>query len=347
MASLVFISDTHISAPAKSPVTVDGKNRRLLELTACLYKALETAVASKAEIVHGGDFFHDRKGVRPEALEAAGRWLEACRDAGVRVNLLVGNHDMSDGGDGSASVYALSGLARIVKTPQVLECSGIPVAFMPYCHSPERIDAAISKMSGQFLVGHLGLGDPRFSSVVPSDYETPGVLSLKHLHPERFSQIMLGHYHNKQTVVPGVDYMGCPLQLDKSDANKPRGIWLYKGGKLSFIENTWSPKYRVVSAAEAIEIVGAGSSDYIVATAADQEEAAELRVLADKTGAFVKVERKAASAQASRMPSDTPADRVVKVYVDIAAPDKDPSEREALVQVGQALLSKTLTDYEV
>lgn len=339
--TLVFISDTHIAAPAKSPVNAQGKNRRLLELMECLYKALETAVKHKAEIIHGGDFFHDRKGVRPEALEAAGRWLEACRDAGVKVNLLVGNHDMSDGADGSASIYALSGLARVITDPAGHSCGGVDVAFMPYRHNPAEVDAAIAKMGGDFLVGHLGLGDPRFSAIVPADYETPGALLLKHLHHQKFRQTLLGHYHNKQTVAQGVDYMGCPLQLDKSDADKPRGLWLFHKDKLSFIENTWSPRYRIMSPDDALKAVSSGTKDYVFAADADADEAREIQKAAEKSGSVVRVERKPVQAADARMPSDTPADKVIRTYVDLVATDLDPAERADLAKVGEEIMSRT------
>lgn len=341
--NLVLISDTHLAAPAKSPVTETGANRRLLELVESLDKALDLAVQNNAEILHGGDFFHDRKGVRPEALEAAGRWLERCRERGVKVTLLVGNHDLSDGADGSSSIRALSGIARIVDTPSVIECGfGIRVACLPYTHGPEQVReecAKLAKSRPDILLGHLGLGDPQYADAVPSDYEAPGRINLSDLFPDKFGHVFLGHYHNRQTLTKNAYYIGSPMQLSLKEAGQSRGLMLYKSGKVALVDNDWSPKYVRLPASAAVAEMKKGTKNYIVATDADVDEAIEIAKLAEESGVSVRVERTPPKAADARMPSNTPEDRVVGAYVKLTAKNLDPDEQKELADLGNELLS--------
>jgi DNA repair exonuclease SbcCD nuclease subunit len=341
--NLVLISDTHLAAPAKSPVTETGANRRTLELVQTLDKALDLAYENKAEILHGGDFYHDRKGVRPEVLDAAGRWLERCRDRGVKVSILVGNHDLSDGSDGGTSIRALTGLARIVDTPSVLECGfGIRVAFLPYVHDPEEVRQTclkLAKSSPDILLGHLGLGDPKYADAVPSDYEAPGRINLSDLLPEKFGHVFLGHYHNRQTLTKNAYYIGSPMQLSLKEAGQSRGLMLYKAGKVTMIENDWSPKYVRMSVGDAVEAIKSGTKNYVVATDADEAEAAEIVKLADSSGASVRVERTPPKAADSRMPSGTPENKIVAEYVKIVSKSLPPDEQAERVKLGNELLA--------
>ncbi|HPH70699.1 MAG TPA: metallophosphoesterase, partial [Kofleriaceae bacterium] len=103
-----------------------GSNSRLMDIIEALDRVIEAGVKRKATaLIHCGDLFHDRKGVKPEAIHRATEWLAKARDAfSDGVHILTGNHDMSIGGDGTASTAAAEGLATVYHVPTVSTIAG-------------------------------------------------------------------------------------------------------------------------------------------------------------------------------------------------------------------------------
>jgi DNA repair exonuclease SbcCD nuclease subunit len=299
--SIVFTADVHAHAYPDSQILPDGKNKQLQDIVACLDRAREEAAKSDPrEVVVLGDLFHDRKGVRPEALHAIGAWIRRCQSSKVGVTLLVGNHDLSSGGDGGTSVMAAAGGARIVETVSVVLVGDVPMGFIPYTENAAEVakaSAALARAGAKVLCAHLGIGDPAHADCVPTDYEVPGTIQVSHLRPDHFSSVLLGHYHNPQDLGKGVRYLGSPLQLSFKEVGQAKRMCALnaKTLKLTDIVNTWSPKFRKLTAAEAVQQLSRGSipdTDRLWVTDATPDDVAALRTYKEDAGRSIRVDRR-------------------------------------------------------
>lgn len=338
----VFLSDTHAHAYAGSRVTAEGANQRLLDVIAAMDMARLHAERTRQSIIHCGDLFHDRKGVKPEVLHRVGEWLERCQASSVKVYILAGNHDMSIHGDGTSSVRGLAGEWRtIIDTPVVIPVDGVQVGFLPYVEDPKVVDEEVLRLNdagAEILVAHLGLGDPQHADCVPVDYEVPGAISTLNLHPDKFDQIFLGHYHNHQRIFGHVHYVGSPLQLSFKEVGQRKGFMSWQRGKSPrFVENLISPRYFKVEG----DMIPAEvrPEDHVWCTGLDRDAgAAVVEQLRGKVGSF-RVDIARREEVAARIPSGVKGADLLRAYIRTVAPQEDPAEVEELVALGADLVA--------
>jgi DNA repair exonuclease SbcCD nuclease subunit len=340
---MLLLADVHAHAYANSLVLPDGRNKRLMDIMQCLDNAMGVA---DGPIVIAGDLFHDRKGVRPEVLHRVGDWLAKCRESKIPVFILAGNHDLSIGGDGSASVVALRH-ATIVTHPMVFEVAGVNVGFIPYTESPEtvRSNAKFVKKNGAtVLVAHLGIGDPRFADCVPVDYEVPGTIALDDLRPDDFEQVFIGHYHNPQPLAGNVRYIGSPLQLTFKEAGQTKGFMrMDKRGVVTRIPNTWSPRFHKMKSNEAVAKLAHNEikeTDFLWVTDCSPDDVKALAKHANDTGQAVRIDREQPVQTKVRIDADATQDQMVEQYVRHAAPETSREAAKELAATGVALLTQ-------
>ncbi len=341
---MLLLADVHLHPYAGSAILPDGRNKRLDDIMVCLNAALQTCSTGQA-IVIAGDLFHDRKGVKPEALHRIGEWLNEARSTKVPVYILAGNHDLSIGGDGCASVMALRHATIITEPGKVIEIEGFKVGFIPYVEDPEavRLQAkALRKDGAKILVAHLGIGDPRFADCIPVDYEVPGRISVDDLRPGDFEQVFLGHYHNPQELAKNVRYIGSPLQLSFKEAGQEKG-WVRLGatGKPTRVQNVWSPKFQKMGAAEAVAKLAhkeIAETDYLWVTGCTKDDAASLKELVDQTGQEIRIESEQPVHTKIRIDATATQDEMLVQYVRNVAPEMSKDEARALLAAGNELL---------
>lgn len=350
MSSIIsFTADVHAHAYPNSPTLDDGSNKQLNDIIAALDGILEhTKRVPRSAIVVVGDLFHDRKGVRPEALHRVSDWLSRCRSSGVEVHILVGNHDLSFGGDGCASVQALSGLAYIHGSVETAVISGVKVGFLPYMDSPEAVRASVERLrkdGATVLAAHLGIGDPKHADCVPTDYEVPGRVNVSDLCPQSWDQIFLGHYHKTQQLASNARYVGSPLQLSFKEAGERKGFYVLStdDGVVDFIENRISPKFVEVSFTDADLITAAvDAGDYLRVTKVPKDSVEKVQQLAKSAEGLsrIRIDVLAQQQSSARINADTSEADILRQYVVAKIPNAELCDVAAFVKYGMALTAK-------
>jgi len=336
----VITSDTHLATYPGASTRDDGANQRLLDVVASLDWVLKVAIDNGAKaIIHGGDFFHDRKAVKPEVLHRAGEWIDRVREADIALHMLVGNHDLSIGGVRASSVRALGGYARIHDTLEVTRICGVAFGWLPYDEDPEVIEAGtkkLKKLGAEAVIAHLGIGDPRFSDCVPVDYEVPGRIGLSHLRLEAFHQMFIGHYHRAQELANNCRYIGSPLQLSLREAGTTKRCLVWDAGKdeVTSVVNRISPQFRLVTSPE--EISHYPESDFIVVKAETREDAEAASEIAKERG-NVRVDRIPPPAVKARIDTTLPDRDLVAAYV--ATHEVSPDDRDPIINLGAEILA--------
>ena len=350
MAKYIVTSDTHLHAPSGSPVDAAGRNLMLTYIVECLDALLQSAIEHNATIWHCGDFFHDRKAIKPEVLHYAGAWLQRVCAAGIELHVLVGNHDLSLSGDGTSSANILQTYARVHDTPRVGVRSGPAghICVLPYAVDGEKVRKFTESCpKGSILLAHLGIGDPRYADCVPTDYEVPGTISVSDLHPERFRQVFLGHYHKPQTLEPNVRYVGSPQQISFKETGQDKHWLLYDDATntVTEIPNTISPRFHKLPASAAVQldlhrIVGKRDHLWLTDATPDVEESARVS-LAGHTSAVVRVDKaRAAVKDLSRADIDTSTNAALcESYARTVEPNIDADKLRRVTTLGVKLLA--------
>lgn len=212
-------------------------------------------VAKEKDIKHVlflGDFFHVRGYIYPSVMSKAYGILKNIREDGIRHSMLIGNHDMPYRGTTKHnSLTALGEVVDVIEQPMVLETPTRNFFWMPYVEHPEKANWALERIVAEkgdkpaVLLGHLDIVDAYYHANVKS---THGV-SAKFL-SENFELTLMGHYHKRQTMQGNVHYVGSPYQQNFGEADNEPGILIYDDGKLEWVTNDFSPKYKYITGEE-------------------------------------------------------------------------------------------------
>ena len=193
------------------------------------------------EVLCLGDTFDRRKGVNFNSLEAAkDMWFRPLEDRGVKMTMLLGNHD----------IYFKNTLR--VNSPELLlgEFNNIEIIYCPgerliggkkmmlvpwICdENREATWEAIQDTDADYCMGHFELNGfdpiPGFTMTHGDD---PNLL-------KKFKMVCSGHFHCKSTK-GNINYLGNPNQLYWNDYGQDRGFHILntKTGKLKFYRNPY------------------------------------------------------------------------------------------------------------
>lgn len=200
-----------------------GKVSNLDEMSDLINFVTEIAIKEKVERIEIlGDLFHTHAILRLEVLDFWIWALELLADI-CEVIVLVGNHDMS--GDYNSNTSALDVFMKlknknlhIVNIPRVMGTIG----YVPYMHDGAKfVDAAnhLLQYGAKILVCHQTFNGSKFEN---------GFYAPDGIDPElvKFDLIISGHIHAQQKFGK-VIYPGTARWDTASDANQPKGIWIY------------------------------------------------------------------------------------------------------------------------
>jgi DNA repair exonuclease SbcCD nuclease subunit len=264
-------------------------------------------------------------------------------------DVLEGNHDQDQSGDGTSTVGAFDGIVRAHTQTSMTTVAGIKFGWLPYTDDPEivkRTTAKLAKMGAQVLMAHLGIGDPKFSDCMPVDYETPGRINVSDLHPELFQQVFLGHYHTSQDLAPNVRYIGSPLQLSFKEARISKGFWTWdpSTNEATFIENTISPRYHIVDSQkpdEAPNKTEVRDDDFLWYRAQSKDEAQELRKQLGDRRVPPRIDIAPSKSALARLSKDATTDaKKLAEYVRIEVPGMTDEWYDAMVKSGATLIEE-------
>nr|BAR35472.1 gp47 recombination endonuclease [uncultured Mediterranean phage uvMED] len=194
------------------------------------------------EILCLGDTFDKRKSINFSSLSAAhDMWFGPLAERGIRMTMLVGNHDIYY--KNTLKVSAPELLLReysniqIVSDPTEMTIGGRKMLLLPWICDDNRSDALnlIKKSKATYCMGHLELKGFQPIAGFTMDHGTEPDLFSK------FKLVCSGHYHlpsRKNQIV----YLGNPYQLYWNDYGSDRGFHILntKDYTLDFVKNPYN-----------------------------------------------------------------------------------------------------------
>src|SRR5216683_6948014 len=220
----------------------DGTNLRLLDTIKELDRIRLLCVKRKVEAVCIlGDIFEARNTLDTAVLNQVYRAFHSYVDAGLRLILLVGNHDRCDVGR-EHSLEVFKPFCCVVDTPRSLSlCDGSLVA-VPFHPDPRAVVKAIKQHvtpTTRLLLLHTAIQDVQ----LPSGKLWREGITLGDI-PEHVMCLM-GHYHRWREVRQGnVYYVGSLLQVDRGDMGIEKYFAVYNSEKHSVqFPPTQGPKF--------------------------------------------------------------------------------------------------------
>ena len=199
------------------------------------------------QVIALGDTFDKRRSVNFMSLqEAKQMWFSPLDEMGVRLHMLVGNHDIyyKNSLKINAPRELLGEYPNIVihDTPTTVKFDGLDILLLPWICDDNRDQAfdEISNTDARVCMGHLEL----------NGFEAhPGHLMQNGMDKSLFSKfekVFSGHYHMKSSR-GNVNYLGNPYQLYWNDYGCKRGFHVFDTEtlKTTFYRNPFDMFYKL------------------------------------------------------------------------------------------------------
>ena len=224
---ILLVTDTHLGYNKSSDMYHD--------ITLTLFKEIkEFCLKEKINnIIHLGDFFHDRKVLNTKTQAVAHEIGELFKD--FNFWLILGNHDCyyKDKLHPNVSEFLKNYFTVIDKVTGV-DIKGSEIILSPWSLIPRGF-------RGGYCFGHFEFtGFPMNNS-----YICERGTALQEIAANDFDHIYSGHFHTPSTK-NNVTYLGSPYQLTFADINSDRGYYIWEDGNLEFIKFRYAPEFKIV-----------------------------------------------------------------------------------------------------
>lgn len=244
---VVIVGDLQTHQWAKYPETsYDGQNLRLLDTVRELRRICELCTRNKVEMVCIlGDIFEARNALQVNVLNAVSKAFYEYVSNGIKLVLLVGNHDRTDVGKEHA-LEVFKPWCTVVDRPTVLADGDGNIVAIPFHPKPEAVVRAIENNvtnNTKLLLLHTGIQ----SLTLPSGKVWGDGITLQDI--PLHVQCLLGHYHRHTELRTGrVWFLGSMLQVDHGDAGTDKFFALYDSDKNKvYFKPTKGPKFVTTS----------------------------------------------------------------------------------------------------
>ncbi len=254
MKVLIF-SDLHLHNWPYGSSLVDGMNSRL-KAQADVLDVIANAAVHADHVVFCGDLFHTHGKLDAAVLEVAWRGFSRIAEAGVPIDLLVGNHDMADKSMLHHSLHwmkafnsgAKEQIFRIIDSPW----HDGPFSFLPYTEDKAVIEKFFAE-GNEVCFMHQGVAQVPMGSGFLIDE----ILTLDMI-PDHVKHVFTGHYHQHNKVSDKLTIVGSTMQHNWSDAGDTRGYVWYdtETGEIELVD-VGAPRFQTLN------LGGRGSCDYI------------------------------------------------------------------------------------
>ena len=227
--------------PNYSTLLPSGITSRLQDISQCWTWLAKLAVKLKCEgIVVVGDIFDSRTTLDLSVLDAACRGFHWAKSAGLKLHVVVGNHDSYLRVPTLNSLQVFRGYAEVHDRPGVDEAMGF--GFVPWTDDPAAFAESVGRVAGEarYLFAHVLLEGAVLGA--------KGGVPLSALQRQKFRHVFLGDVHALTEMAANVLYVGAPMQHDYGDAGQERGVVILDTEKdtMDFVVNTESPRFHVV-----------------------------------------------------------------------------------------------------
>lgn len=220
----------------------EGVNLRILDVTKELDRIRRISIKNKIETLFVlGDIFEARNELNISVLNNVYYALKGYVDSGMRVVLLVGNHDRTGVGREHA-LEVFKPFCEVVDQPKTFPMSGGDVLGIPFYPNAKTTQKAIDKFTTnktKMIVAHTAVQTLK----LPNGQLWGQGISLKNF-PKHVKGVF-GHFHRYAELIPGRAYfLGSMIQVDQSDASIDKFFAVYDSSKdkISF-HPTKGPKF--------------------------------------------------------------------------------------------------------
>jgi len=224
----VIVCDTHCGIHSASKMWHDV-NYRLFQHIAdtCVRRDIP-------DILHLGDWFHDRKSLNLQTLQTTIASADLLKEFNVRI--LLGNHDLFykyQSKPTSLDIFKEFRNIEIVDTVKTVVIDGQTLTLAPW--NTETIPAC------ETLLGHFevtGFGIPTKFKYEIGDFAN-------------CDTVYSGHFHFPMEL-SNIKYIGAPFHMVFGESGDKRGYYIFDHGKLEFVEFTEYPRFLRLVASEDI-----------------------------------------------------------------------------------------------
>lgn len=183
-----------------------------------------------------GDFFHYRDEVAVNTLDIGYQLLSQLSN--YNIIMIPGNHDSfykEHSAVNSLNIFSGWKNLQVVTEPTVFQFGNKSAAFIPW-------GGAVNSRT-DYLFGHFEINSFRMNGLKLCE-KGRDAFSLLDMSGKIFS----GHFHlrdRRQYENGSITYVGNPFEMDFGDSEDTKGIYFldFKTDKLTFVENTQSPKH--------------------------------------------------------------------------------------------------------
>jgi len=177
-------------------------------------------------VVHMGDAFDSRRGIEFKSLQWAKRVVfDPLRERGIKLHLMVGNHDAYY--KNTNSINAVDLLLKeydnveVYSSPTESSLGDLKVLFVPWINEENHSETVklINKTKSTVAMGHLELNGFQVNKHILMEHGTEREIF------DKFERVYSGHYHTRSDD-GRVFYLGNPYEMFWTDVNDTRGFTL-------------------------------------------------------------------------------------------------------------------------
>lgn len=224
----------HLWAEFSEPTGDKYVNTRFKDQVETLRKVFKLAQEKNTAVLFLGDLFHKRGAVNTTVFNEI---FNVFREfSNIPTLLLRGNHDSMN--NSLSSPHALTPFealpnCTVVANLSVVDFNGATFTCVPYGEEIDEMKAFITaNTDSDYLLGHIGIEGAKEGS----GHSLEGAFSVKDLHADKFTAVLLGHYHKRQFLADNVAYVGSTVPTSFSDVEGKGVMYLSEEGGLEFIE---------------------------------------------------------------------------------------------------------------
>lgn len=230
MEKYVVLGDTHLGLYNDSEIWHNVVKNLFNEISDfCIRNNIKT-------IIHGGDFFHNRKNINVKTIQSSIEIIKTLKD--LNLIIIIGNHDTyfkNTINPTSLQIFQKYNNVKIIDKPTKFD----DILLVPWMGDHTSIKA-------KYCFGHFEINGFHMNS----NYVCKK--GIKYSQFKEFKQVLSSHFHTPSKK-GNIQYLGSPFQQTFQDVNSKRGYYVWDNGDLKFIEFTNYPKFYKINASEKIK----------------------------------------------------------------------------------------------
>lgn len=175
--------------------------------------------------IQAGDWFDVRKAITHKTMEFNRLICEEIRNAGIHVDVIVGNHDATFKNKltPNACDELLSQFSNftVYNKATTVEYDGVAIDLVPWIcdENKDEIMTFIANSKSLYNIGHYELNGFLFYKGLKSHGIEPDFLA-------KYKLVESGHFHT-QSEGKNIRFIGTPWTLTAGDENDVRGFWIF------------------------------------------------------------------------------------------------------------------------